>query len=75
MDEHNNIQEYGITGTQIGNEEYIRIHWTTQQLPGYEETYYITGDNMEFDDYEEALEHEIRWLKQKYVPKKDEEIV
>ena len=97
MAEHNNIQEYVITETQISNEEYIRIHWTVQQLaemlikpyteisteydweenpiPGYKETYYITSDNMEFSDYEEALDHEIWWLKQKFVHKKEEEIV
>lgn len=97
MAEHDASKEYVIAEVQISNEEYIRIHWSVQQLaemlirthteigteydweenpiPGYEETYYITSDNVEFSDYEEALDHEIWWLKQKYVHKKDEEIV
>ena len=97
MAEHNINKEYVITETQITNEEYIRIHWTVQQLaemliksytevntdydwdenpiPGYEETYYITSDNMEFSDYDEALHHEIWWLRQKYAHKKDEEVI
>lgn len=42
----------------------VEYDWDENPIEGWPEDHYITSDGEDFRSYDEALEHELWWLKQ-----------
>lgn len=49
---------------QMCEEETIEYDWDENPVDGFPYTYWLTSDGENFTDYDEAIEHEVWWLRQ-----------
>ena len=51
---------------QMCEEETVEYDWDENPIDGFPYTFWLTSDGKRFDsaDYDEAIEHEVWWLRQ-----------
>lgn len=47
-------------------DETVEYDWDENPIDGFPYTYWRTSDGEEFSDHDEAVEHEVWWLRQLY---------